>query len=260
MLVAEPPRRYRAERQFLRRSPLRKISVAGAFGRRFCFGLGVGSLVAKPFVSVTFLAYSRSQCYVVSLSMSRRLRRQANMSSRFHRTSADAPRTCACRDAGARRMALPSSRFAQSDDGDPEMRIQQLENQLRQLTGQNEELQHQNQLLAGALEELQGGAQAGARRSAARGSARLSQRCRRRVRTRHYRIRTQPQPTYQPGYNAAGRRLQAPMRRRRLGPASRRRLRSEPESQCARRAACARRRPDADVEGAGRRARRTRRR
>ena len=37
--------------------------------------------------------------------------------------------------------------LAQSDDVDPEMRIQQLENQLRQLTGQNEELQYRNRQL-----------------------------------------------------------------------------------------------------------------
>jgi tol-pal system protein YbgF len=57
-------------------------------------------------------------------------------------------------------QVLPSAAFAQSDDGDPEMRIQQLENQLRQLTGQNEELQHQNQVLQERLRML-GGAQAG---------------------------------------------------------------------------------------------------
>jgi tol-pal system protein YbgF len=55
---------------------------------------------------------------------------------------------------------LPSPALAQSDDGDPEARIQQLESQLRQLTGQNEELQHQNQLLQDRLRMLQGGAQA----------------------------------------------------------------------------------------------------
>jgi tol-pal system protein YbgF len=54
---------------------------------------------------------------------------------------------------------VSSQAFAQSDDGDPEMRIQQLEGQLRQLTGQNEELQHQNQLLQDRLRALQGGAQ-----------------------------------------------------------------------------------------------------
>lgn len=56
-------------------------------------------------------------------------------------------------------QVLPSAAFAQSDDGDPEMRIQQLENQLRQLTGQNEELQHQNHLLQERLNAMQGGAQ-----------------------------------------------------------------------------------------------------
>ena len=58
-------------------------------------------------------------------------------------------------------LVFSSPAFAQSDDGDPEMRIQQLENQLRQLTGQNEELQHQNQMLQDRLRMLQGGAQAG---------------------------------------------------------------------------------------------------
>jgi tol-pal system protein YbgF len=49
---------------------------------------------------------------------------------------------------------------AQSDDIDPEARIEQLENQLRQLTGQNEELQHRNRMLEEQLRALQGGAQA----------------------------------------------------------------------------------------------------
>ncbi|MGA8899468.1 tol-pal system protein YbgF [Bradyrhizobium sp.] len=51
---------------------------------------------------------------------------------------------------------------AQSDDVDPEIRIQQLENQLRQLTGQNEELQYHNRQLEERLKALQGGAQPGA--------------------------------------------------------------------------------------------------
>ncbi len=51
--------------------------------------------------------------------------------------------------------------LAQSDDVDPEVRIQQLENQLRQLTGQNEELQHRNLQLEERLRALQGGAQPG---------------------------------------------------------------------------------------------------
>jgi tol-pal system protein YbgF len=56
-------------------------------------------------------------------------------------------------------QALSSQVFAQSDDADPEMRIQQLENQLRQLTGQNEELQYRNRQLEDRLKLLQGGAQ-----------------------------------------------------------------------------------------------------
>jgi tol-pal system protein YbgF len=48
---------------------------------------------------------------------------------------------------------------AQSDDVDPEARVQQLENQLRQLTGQNEELQYRNRQLEERLRALQSGAQ-----------------------------------------------------------------------------------------------------
>src|SRR6185437_17076065 len=40
-----------------------------------------------------------------------------------------------------------------------EMRIEQLENQLRQLTGQNEELQYRNRQLEERLKSFQGGAQ-----------------------------------------------------------------------------------------------------
>jgi tol-pal system protein YbgF len=56
-------------------------------------------------------------------------------------------------------QALVQQAWAQSDDQDPEMRIQQLENQLRQLTGQNEELQYRNRQLEDRLRLLQGGAQ-----------------------------------------------------------------------------------------------------
>jgi tol-pal system protein YbgF len=49
--------------------------------------------------------------------------------------------------------------LAQSDDVDPEVRVQQLENQLRQLTGQNEELQYRNRQLEERLKLLQGSAQ-----------------------------------------------------------------------------------------------------
>jgi tol-pal system protein YbgF len=57
-------------------------------------------------------------------------------------------------------QALAPQVLAQSDDQDPEMRIQQLENQLRQLTGQNEELQYRNRQLEDRLRALQGGAPA----------------------------------------------------------------------------------------------------
>src|ERR1700687_1697159 len=73
------------------------------------------------------------------------------MSSRFHKI------TCAA--AMFAMLALSSQALAQSDDVDPEMRIQQLENQLRQLTGQNEELQYRNRQLEDRLRVLQGGAQ-----------------------------------------------------------------------------------------------------
>src|SRR3979411_2025882 len=99
---------------------------------------------------VYFLAYSPSQC--VPLSMSRRFRRQAKMSSRFHRIT----RATAI----SAMLALSSQALAQSDGVDPEMRIQQLENQLRQLTGQNEELQYRNRWLEGRLRLLRAGAQA----------------------------------------------------------------------------------------------------
>ena len=76
------------------------------------------------------------------------------MSSKFHRV------TCAV--AFAAMLTLGPLSFAQSDDDgeNPEMRIEQLENQLRQVTGQNEELQHQNQLLQERLRALPGGTQA----------------------------------------------------------------------------------------------------
>jgi tol-pal system protein YbgF len=55
-------------------------------------------------------------------------------------------------------LALGTQASAQSDDS--EMRIQQLENHLRQLTGQNEELQYRNRQLEERLRMLQSGAQA----------------------------------------------------------------------------------------------------
>ena len=53
-------------------------------------------------------------------------------------------------------LALPVAVFAQ-DSEDPETRIEQLEERLRQLTGQNEELQYRNRQLEEQLRQLQGG-------------------------------------------------------------------------------------------------------
>src|ERR1700733_6868082 len=78
------------------------------------------------------------------------------MSSRFHQITRAAA-IAAMLAFGP--QALSSQAFAQSDDADPEMRIQQLENQLRQLTGQNEELQYRNRQLEDRLKLLQGSAQ-----------------------------------------------------------------------------------------------------
>jgi tol-pal system protein YbgF len=73
------------------------------------------------------------------------------MSSRFHEITRAAAVTAM--------LVLCSPALAQSDDVDPETRIQQLENQLRQLTGQNEELQYRNRQLEDRLRLLQGSAQ-----------------------------------------------------------------------------------------------------
>lgn len=51
-------------------------------------------------------------------------------------------------------LSLSSQAFAQSDDQDPELRIQKLEEQLRTLTGQNEELQYRNRQLEDRLRQL----------------------------------------------------------------------------------------------------------
>src|ERR1700745_4043944 len=72
------------------------------------------------------------------------------MLSRFHKLSRVA--------AFAALTALSSPALAQSDDQDPELRIQRLENQLRQLTGQNEELQFRNRQLEERLRQGQGAA------------------------------------------------------------------------------------------------------
>jgi tol-pal system protein YbgF len=72
------------------------------------------------------------------------------MSSKFQKLSHAA--------ALAALTALSSQALAQSDDEDPAIRIERLENQLRQLTGQNEELQYRNRQLEERLRQLQGGA------------------------------------------------------------------------------------------------------
>ena len=76
------------------------------------------------------------------------------MSSRFHRITRAAAISALLVLSS---QALPSRVLAQSDDADLEMRVQQLENQLRQLTGQNEELQYRNRQLEERLRQLQGG-------------------------------------------------------------------------------------------------------
>jgi tol-pal system protein YbgF len=70
------------------------------------------------------------------------------MSFRFHKVTRAAVLSAM--------LALGSEALAQSDDVDPEVRIQQLENQIRQLTGQNEELQFRNRQLEERLRTLQG--------------------------------------------------------------------------------------------------------
>ena len=85
------------------------------------------------------------------------------MSSRFHRiTRAAAVSAVLCSPVLCSPVLCSpalSQTLAQSDDVDPEIRIQQLENQLRQLTGQNEELQYRNRQLEDRLKLLQGSAQ-----------------------------------------------------------------------------------------------------
>src|ERR1700750_683201 len=78
-----------------------------------------------------------------------RSRRQGKMSSRSHRLFGAA--------AIAALLILPAQALAQSDDADAEMRIQRLENQWRQLTGQNEELQYRNRQLEERLRQLGAG-------------------------------------------------------------------------------------------------------
>lgn len=63
-------------------------------------------------------------------------------------------------------LLLPVPAFAQQDE-DPELRIERLENQLRTLTGQNEELQYRNRQLEEQLRALQAAQPAPANQTAA---------------------------------------------------------------------------------------------
>ena len=198
--------------------------------------------------AVTFLAYSRSQGG--ALSMSRRSRRQAKMSSRFHGIT----RAVAI----AAVLALGSPAFAQqSDDADPEMRIQQLENQTAPA--------HRPERGTAIPQPAARGAPEGAWRRAGgpRSAAPVAQPERRRGTAAG--IRPIGQPPAQPGYDtqiaAPAPIIQEPPQGRAAGtgPPPRRCLRSRPESECAGRAARAGRRPVADRERhGGRRSRRTR--
>src|SRR5215468_6346498 len=78
-----------------------------------------------------------------------KFRRQDNMSPRLHMTYRAV--------AAAAVLAVTSQAFAPkalAQDADLEMRIQRLENQLRQITGQNEELQYRNRQLEERLRQL----------------------------------------------------------------------------------------------------------
>src|SRR5262245_14343307 len=79
----------------------------------------------------------------------RRFRRQDNMSPRLHTTFRAV--------AVAAVFAIAPQVFAPkalAQDADLELRIQRLENQLRQVTGQNEELQYRNRQLEERLRQL----------------------------------------------------------------------------------------------------------
>jgi len=78
------------------------------------------------------------------------------MSLKMHKTT-HAAALAAMLVLGAAAAFSPA--LAQSDDVDPEVRIEQLENKLRQLTGQNEELQYRNRQLEERLRMLQSGVQ-----------------------------------------------------------------------------------------------------
>ena len=150
------------------------------------------------------------------------------------------------------RSVRPSRALAQSDDGDPEMRIQQLEEPAAAAHRPERGIAAPEPAAAGAPEAAAGRRASGARRSARGRLSRTSRRCRRRSR----RI-----ADAEPGLSSAA----APAGLRpadrgsgadRAGAAAarpaapRRCLRSQPESQCPGRAARARRRPVADANEA----------
>ena len=185
----------------------------------------------------------------VPLSMSRRFRRQAKMSSRFHRITRAA---AICRDAGCCRRR-PSR--------NPTMSIRKCgSSSLRTSCGSSPARTRNCNTATGSSKSACRRCRAARKRS--RRSAGAVQPSVSRVaapppsRTPAYR-QPQPQPGYQqPAMTSRSRRAGAdragtpgapPAR-----PAPRRCLRSQPESQCPGRAACARRRPAAD---AGRRRR-----
>lgn len=91
-------------------------------------------------------------------------------------------------------FGLPSHVLAQAEV-DPEIRIERLENQLRTLTGQNEELQYRNRQLEEQLRALQGGQQPPQQQQAAPRQAPPQQQT-------YQQPPVQQAPVQQPNYNS----------------------------------------------------------
>ena len=90
------------------------------------------------------------------------MKNEIAMSSKFKTVAAAG---LACAFVTLSPFTLPMQAHAQyggDSQGDPQMEIDRLSDQLRKLTGQNEELQHRNQILEEQLRQLQGGAAPGA--------------------------------------------------------------------------------------------------